>query len=104
MTLLKAKVNPLLTISKEVFLILQRGSYRIAVSNNNKIDNPLAKLIKKKEKRHTNVRNKKTGKWQQSFPKSKRGYYEKCPANKNGKHRQNRKLTRKLYNLLWQTQ
>lgn len=62
MTLLKAKVNPLLTISKEVFLILQRGSYRIAVSNNNKIDNPLAKLIKKKEKRHTNVRNKKTGK------------------------------------------
>ena len=62
MTLLEAKVNPLLTISKEVFLILQRGSYRIAVSNSNKTDNPWAKLIKKEEKRHTNVRNKKRGK------------------------------------------
>ena len=62
MTLLEAKVNPLLTISKEVLLILQRGSYRIAVSNSNKTDNPLAKLIKKEEKRHTNVRNKKRGK------------------------------------------
>ena len=62
MTLSEAKVNPLLTISKEVLLILQRGSYRIAVSNSNKTDNPLAKLIKKEEKRHTNVRNKKRGK------------------------------------------
>lgn len=57
MPFLEMKVKPQLTISKE-FLIIQIESQWVAISKNNKIENPLARL-RIKDKRHINVRNKK---------------------------------------------